>query len=674
MEVKKERIAYPYVKYKVNVTHSTERKSTAMEWMLLEIAQKVKDYPDYANISLEEVLNSVFSIVDGDSVLRQVLMNLQDGGALARIPGFSDTSDWAQLVCGHLKLTENGERLQKEGKLPARPVTNVWSFVYDVVQNCLVDPDKGLSDTTTSFKAKEIDADHLPGFPESLIGLKIEAWQNGGKNAPPWLQKNSHIDHIVPESAPTVQWKTVGRDITVDAGGVLGVAGESDPDIVEAILENADLGKMPEGELPEISVDVLSKKQHVARYEKIGDVIANYAGKANLFALNPCFADMVKGKRNTICLLLGQDSFRLEEQGDSAIVYLPEAAPLGFVYQDRERSVFAGKVLGHFRDFNRPIPYLYEEASDFSDFLLSVVRKYYRKDRRMTALLPSIPGVSYAEFYTPDDLKDLLSEETLSVYTPVDKKLAKLLTNISDMKKVLGDLSLPVSDETVRYALAHQEAKELQSIYDWIGQWKETLESLKTDTNLDLQEMNFDGTAFGLAMECMAQVAKELSFFYHDASIRYSKVYVFDTCALMNCPEILDDFTDNRALAIIPKQVLVELDGNKKNIDETKSGEARAAIRKIEEYRKEPWMELQEDMYPEVVSKSYQESGIPDINILSVAVKYKLKKPIMVTDDKNFQNFAISEGVETISSGELHEKLRASRGKGNRKADTEREE
>lgn len=314
MEVTKTRIAYPYVKYRVKVTHFTERKSTAMEWILLEIAKKAKEYPDWASIPLERVLYTVFLIADSDSVLRQVLMDLQDGGALERIAEFSDTSEWERLVCGDLKLTDNGQRLQKEGKLPAMPRNDTCDFVYDVVGNCLTNPDKALSEATTSFKVKEVDADHLPGFPESLIGSKLDEWKNGGKNAPGWLQKDSNIDQVSPEST-TVLWKTIGRDIEVDSEGSLRIKGESDPDIVKAILENADWGAMPNEALPEISVDALLGKQHVARYEKIGDVISNYADKAKIFALNPLFASVAEGKRNKVCLLLEQSSWYQKTPG-----------------------------------------------------------------------------------------------------------------------------------------------------------------------------------------------------------------------------------------------------------------------------------------------------------------------------------------------------------------------
>ena len=120
MNLGKARIAYPFVEYSVRVTHHTERKSTAMEWMLLEIAQKAKSYIDYAAIPLEKILTSIFFVADGDTLLRQVLTDLVDVGALEQIPNFSDRSEWNRLRCGDLRLTENGRCLQREGKTPCK--------------------------------------------------------------------------------------------------------------------------------------------------------------------------------------------------------------------------------------------------------------------------------------------------------------------------------------------------------------------------------------------------------------------------------------------------------------------------------------------------------------------------------------------------------------------------
>lgn len=85
---------------------------------------KAEDHPDYKNVPLEIVLTSIFSVADGNMLLRQVLTDLVDANALEQIPGFSDRSEWNKLRCGDLRLTDDGRRLQREGKLPAKENTN----------------------------------------------------------------------------------------------------------------------------------------------------------------------------------------------------------------------------------------------------------------------------------------------------------------------------------------------------------------------------------------------------------------------------------------------------------------------------------------------------------------------------------------------------------------------
>ena len=65
MKLGKVQIAYPHIFYSVQVSHHTERKSTAMEWMLLEIARATETYSDYGSIPLEQILSAIFSINEG---------------------------------------------------------------------------------------------------------------------------------------------------------------------------------------------------------------------------------------------------------------------------------------------------------------------------------------------------------------------------------------------------------------------------------------------------------------------------------------------------------------------------------------------------------------------------------------------------------------------------------
>lgn len=670
MNLGRARIAYPFVEYSVQITHHTERKSTAMEWMLLEIAQKAESYPDYASIPLENILTSIFSVADGAILLRQVLTDLVDVNALEQIPGFSDQSEWNQLRCGDLRLTNDGRRLQHDGKLPAKAQINKLFVIYDVVNNRLVNTSKGMSDSTVNPKAKEIGYNNMPGFPSSLIALRIEEWQAEGKNAPSWLQKNSRIDNIVPESNAKIKWQNTSHEIFMDSGGNLSLLDAPNEEISEAVLLDTDLGAMPDFELPIIGVDVLLGKQKYASYAKGLDSIENYVTKSSIFAIAPQFFYIIEGKNNKVCLLLGQQSFGFDDTGKNVVIRIPDAFPVELCYQDIDRSMYAAAVEGHIGTVSRLIPYVYEDKSDFSVFVIKMVKKYCIVDRRMMKLLDYVGEVAYQEFYTADYILELLNSGEIQQLTPVDKILDRLLTLDGKLQKVLGEMPTPASSETIRSALLGKDVEILGDVREWTVQWREALESLKNKTDVDVKSLDWQDSSFGLSLERMEQAADAVTIFYDDSANRYSKVYVFDTCALMHYPDVLDDFVSNQALVIIPKQVLVELDGLKTDPDEKKQDKARQAIRKIKEYGGEPWLKQNEDNYLELLSESFRESGIKDFYILSVAVKYRVKNPVMVTDDNNFQNFAQSEGIEAITAHDLHEKLTnavSSKGKGKNK-------
>lgn len=650
-------IAYPFVEYSVQVTHHTERKSTAMEWMLLEIAQKAESYRDYAAIPLEKILTAIFSVADGDILLRQVLTDLVDVSALEQIPRFSDKSEWNQLLCSDLRLTDEGRRLQREGKLPAKSQTQKLSFIYDVVNNRLASSSKSLYDNTVNPKAKDIGNGNMPGFPATLIRRRIEEWQANGKNAPSWLQSNSRVDDIVPDGDAKIKWQNTSHEIIMDNDGNLSLLGVPNAEIAEAVLKDTDLGAMPDYELPIIGVAELLNKRKYAVYAKASDTIESYVAKAKIFAVAPQFYDTIVEKSNKFCLMLGQPKFGFDDTGKNIVISIPDAFPEGMCYQDCDRSVYAVAVEGYIGSVRRPIPYTYEDMCDFSSFVTNLVKKYYMLDRRIMQLLTMVGNVSYQEFYTTDYIRRLLNSSKIQQLTPVDKILDRLLKLAEKLQKVLRNVPSPASYETIRSILLGQKVEILGDIREWTVQWREALEDLKNKTAVDLKTIDWQDSDFGLSLERMEQTADAIAIFYDDAASRYSKVYVFDTSALLDYPDVLDDFTNNQSLVIIPKQVLVELDRLKTDDDKNRQYQARQVIRKIHEHGEEPWLKQNEDNYLELLSESFRESEIKDVYILSVAVKYRVKNPVMVTNDINFQNFAISEHIETITVQNLHEKM-----------------
>ena len=657
MNLGKARVAYPFIEYSVQVTHHTERKSTAMEWMLLEIAQKTELHGDYANVPLENAVASIFSVADGNLLLRQVLLNLIDVNALKQITGFSDRSDWMQIRCGDLRLTEDGRRLQREGKLPAKAQSNNLPIVYDVVNNRLVNSSKGLSDKTANTKAKDIGETNMPGFPGSLINECIGEWQANGKSAPTWLQRNSRIDSIVPVGDAKIKWQNTSRNIVIDDNGYLSLEDEPNAQIAEEVLNVSDLGELPNYKLPTIAISSLLEKKKAEPLTKLGSIIDTYVHQNNLFVIAPQFSASLEGISDKICLIPGQPSFSMEDFGNGFIVNLPENVSEGFCYQDIIRCISSARVEGYIGDIVRDIPFVYEEKSNLAAWLEDVAKKYYMEDRRILKLLDYVEDVSYRDFYTKDFVCQIFESAETEIFTPVDKILAKLSKLDTKIKILLADVPTSASSETIRLALLNKEVDVLKDVREWTKEWQESLNSLQEKIEVHMSDADWHDTTFGLAAERANQITDAIAIFYDDAVSRYSKVYVFDTSALVHYPDVLDDFVSNRAMVIIPKTVLAELDGLKEADDEKTQYRARQAIKKIGEYRDEVWLNLNEDNRIELLSESYQEEGKKDFLILSVALKYRVKLPVMVTDDINFQTVAKSERIEAVTAHDLHESL-----------------
>lgn len=73
-------LSYPCVQHKVEISHFTARKSTAIEWVILEAISKCEKLPNYAGISIGVFFEQIFTISDADLLIKPVLISLQDMG------------------------------------------------------------------------------------------------------------------------------------------------------------------------------------------------------------------------------------------------------------------------------------------------------------------------------------------------------------------------------------------------------------------------------------------------------------------------------------------------------------------------------------------------------------------------------------------------------------------
>ena len=188
-------------------------------------------------------------------------------------------------------------------------------------------------------------------------------------------------------------------------------------------------------------------------------------------------------------------------------------------------------------------------------------------------------------------------------------------------------------------------------VYAELKSWQENLDTLG-DAGVDLEKVTNPDSPYAKAAMSMKSVLAGISPFYDESSFRYAAVYVVDTCALMNTPMLVETFEDNKALLIVPTLVLDELDGLKSSDDDEKALQARDAIRAIDNHRAFDWLNLRECGHPELLSDDCDKDR-NDSKILSIAVRYIFKKPVLITDDVNLRNLAEANAIEAVGSADF---------------------
>lgn len=127
------------------------------------------------------------------------------------------------------------------------------------------------------------------------------------------------------------------------------------------------------------------------------------------------------------------------------------------------------------------------------------------------------------------------------------------------------------------------------------------------------------------------------------------EIYVLDTCALLNHPDILDYFSNNETI-IIPAIVESELGAQKK-----KNPTAQVVIRSIEKHRlaNEQFGYERcriESAHMDLISEHDFFKKQNDPRVVSVARYYIAFNPVIITDDVDMRNLASSLKIKAIGS------------------------
>lgn len=341
-------LSYPFIQYRIDVTHFTARRSTAIEWLILEAVQRVQQIPEYSGMSIENFFSLLFGITDTNKMIRPCLLNLRDIGAL-RLDSVYDQTDMSETTMGQLHLTDVGASMQKDGKLPGADSTDRIRFFYHVLANQLSRDSKTATyqDKPNGIMVRELESVDEVAFPEPLARQTLEALKQQ-KERPSWLENETSVQQITPVESELI-WKNVPKSLVIGSGLICSVEGNDNPAIDSAALSGIDFG-ITSSSLPYIQVsDPDNELKAITPSNQLQSLIDRIDIDGSMLIVDSNYRldgirSFTSGKGNvSIRFFCNAEDTKLKIERSLITVYLPEnLLPNGLVYLDKNQAVGHG--------------------------------------------------------------------------------------------------------------------------------------------------------------------------------------------------------------------------------------------------------------------------------------------------------------------------------------------
>lgn len=504
-------LSYPCVQHKVEVSHFTARKSTAIEWVILEAINKCEKLSNYAGISIASFFEQIFTISDADLLIRPVLISLQDIGAIT-ISGIDDETELDTVAMNNLKLTKTGREMQSQGLLPGTSSEETFSIYYDVAADALKDEANLYKEESTGIRIIDIDdADDLE-FPEGAIREWLFTVQNEQKRRRlNWLTPTTKIESVTPLSSK-IYWKNITRKVEIVDGMRWKVSGIEDEEIDEITLEVSDTS-CPESlrDLP--FWEIVNPDEEIKRLVSIDEInalIGGYLQKDDLFCVEAKYYTDVKSnqqnkKKIRIGIVYGADEFKVENSKKQIIIRVPDCNLRNYgVYLNAKDSVKACITNVSAGSISKEIAIAYipkRIETNLPNVIVELVDKYYSYDNTILFALYELGlkdmFIEYVDRIVSEELKladkakaiELFNEKSrgyygMNVISAADKErilvneayIVEQCKNINDAKEVIfeyAEINAFRQDESLfqrimKIAIEHVgEQDSLEDIWDF---------------------------------------------------------------------------------------------------------------------------------------------------------------------------------------------------------------
>ena len=273
---------------------------------------------------------------------------------------------------------------------------------------------------------------------------------------------------------------------------------------------------------------------------------------------------------------------------------------------------------------------------------------------------PILDSALNNEAQTDNHAQSKESSETSRDINPIiQREINSFKSTFQSLQKMISDNSLEINELKRQLSSKQEQNEDTKRIETDLAEQQKKSQELKSKlkeaedrlAESEAENLNLANTI--KQQENLIGQKKALGFTEEEYTelTKYSAIIIFDTCSIMNYPNLLSGVHDGE-LVVVPKDVNNELENHKTNHFDERKIKAQKAISAIFNYkRRYPliYSDAVLDLVPDVYRADAGKKELNDNRILSVAIRYKRYTEIpvvFITDDKSLSNKADGEDIE----------------------------
>ncbi|MEI0797132.1 PIN domain-containing protein [Brachyspira intermedia] len=427
MEISSISFSKPYIKYDSIVYHFTSRKSTTIEWVILELISRYYNDNEYGSISIKTILENMF-IPDTDSLVLPSLIELINLRAIESDFYINENTSLSSVSLSQIRLTDSGRELQAKGLIPGKELDDSVTFIYDIIANNLELENKNTPpNNPTGIKLIDVSYDNLI-FDENKAKSILEELKN--KNKFSWLQATSEI-RSVERGTPTVLWRNLNDRINLLEDGKIELRDKKDDeDFNKLLIENLyNIQTLQNNynsnlELNNFDYSNFSKILNVYETSKIDEKLRNILGSKDFVLINKKLYDNEIKSNSNLLLVYGNDNFYIDIKDKKMTLYVEDNMVLEnciALNKDKTNVCISNfKIHNNFGEHVISLGYSISYQDDFNEVASELINKYKIKDARILLISLIIGGI------------EVFRNNVLDLFDMIEK--------IDDAMNFMGDL------------------------------------------------------------------------------------------------------------------------------------------------------------------------------------------------------------------------------------------